>query len=536
MGNFKGIKRASAFGLMVTAMVAISACSDSDSGTGSTYECQTPGGCDDPSHILTSSSSSVYDIVPGYSSEALPGSSAEIAEGYSSSSEIPPVGLSSSFSELPEVSSSSVVFDSAFFGGIEPRSSSSHAIPDHDRGSSGMEPPRSSSSHVIPSSSSHVIPDHDRGSSSVEPPPSSSSAPALPQYAKILGVDISQMQEFEAKGTRVLDTDGTPKDVFELFRDHGFNYIRLKTFVGPKSKYGYAAGSCDQGAGTFGSNSEAFGDKDHVIAYAKRAKAAGMKLLLDFHYSDNWADPGKQIIPERWRNISSSDVLADSVYAYTKDVLTALKNAGALPEMVQVGNEITNGLLRDVPNGSTDCWGNNVDLANSSVSGVMSNATGIANTAKYLAAGSRAVKEISSSIKTVFHIESPHKTSTVEWWMKSIIQNSKVTPDVMAFSAYTAYEHGNPDSWKTLMTNLGKTYTSLEFLIAEYNGAQTKDSYSFDGSRAKTQKVMEQVPRGLGAFIWEPERSGAWGTSMFDWVGNDLKANQRAFDEYKVLF
>lgn len=528
MGNFKGIKRTSAFGLMVTAMVAISACSDSDSGTGSTYECQTPGGCDDPGYILTSSSSSVYDIVPGYSSEALPESSAEIAEGYSSSSEIPPVGLSSSFSELPEVSSSSVVFDSAFFGGIEHRSSSSHVIPDHDRGSSGMEPPRSSSSHVIP--------DHDRGSSSVEPPPSSSSAPALPQYAKILGVDISQMQEFEAKGTRVLDTDGSPKDVFELFRDHGFNYIRLKTFVGPKSKYGYAAGSCDQGAGTFGSNSEAFGDKDHVIAYAKRAKAAGMKLLLDFHYSDNWADPGKQIIPERWRNISSSDVLADSVYAYTKDVLTALKNAGALPEMVQVGNEITNGLLRDVPNGSTDCWGNNVDLANSSVSGVMSNATGIANTAKYLAAGSRAVKEISSSIKTVFHIESPHKTSTVEWWMKSIIQNSKVTPDVMAFSAYTAYEHGNPDSWKTLMTNLGKTYTSLEFLIAEYNGAQTKDSYSFDGSRAKTQKVMEQVPRGLGAFIWEPERSGAWGTSMFDWVGNDLKANQRAFDEYKVLF
>lgn len=467
-----------------------------------------------------------YDVVGRSSSDMQVEYSSAVVE-LSSSSEVPPVelssssevaqnGLSSSFLELPEVSSSSVVFDSAFFGGLEP-GSSSDVVPHHSS-SSHMEPPP-------------------RSSSSVMPPPSSSSAVPVPQYSKILGVDISQMQEFEAKGTRVLDVDGTPKDVFELFRDHGFNYVRLKTFVGPKSKYGYAAGSCDQGAGTFGSNSEAFGDKEHVVAYAKRAKAAGLKLLLDFHYSDNWADPGKQIIPERWRNISNSSVLADSVYSYTKDVLNALKAAGALPEMVQVGNEITNGLLRDVPvEGKTDCWGNGVALANSSVSGVMSNATGIANTAKYLAAGSRAVKEISNSIKTVFHIESPHKTSTMEWWMKSIIKDSEVAPDVMAFSAYTAYEHGTPDSWKTLMTNLGKTYTNLEFLIAEYNGAQTKDRYDFDGSRVKTQQVMEQVPRGLGAFIWEPERSGAWGTSMFDWVGKDLKANQRAFDEYKVLF
>lgn len=455
-----------------------------------------------------------YDVVGRSSSDMQVEYSSAVVE-LSSSSEVAQNGLSSSFLELPEVSSSSVVFDSAFFGGLEPGSSSD------------VVPPHSSSSHMEPPP---------RSSSSVMPPPSSSSAVPVPQYAKILGVDISQMQEFEAKGTRVLDVDGTPKDVFELFRDHGFNYVRLKTFVSPKSKYGYAEGSCDQGAGTFGSNSEAFGDKEHVVAYAKRAKAAGFKLLLDFHYSDNWADPGKQIIPERWRNISSSDVMADSVYRYTKDVLNALKAAGALPEMVQVGNEITNGLLRDVPNSKTDCWGNDVDLAKSSVSGVMSNSTGIANTAKYLAAGSRAVKEVSNSIKTVFHIESPHKTSTVDWWMKSIISDSKVSPDVMAFSAYTAYEHGNPDSWKTLFTHLASKFQNLEFLIAEYNGASKSDYYAWDGSRVRTQQVMEQVPRGLGAFIWEPERSGAWGTSMFDWVGNDLKANPKAFDEYKVLF
>ncbi len=434
------------------------------------------------------------------------------------------------FELIEKQSSTSVSFDTAYFGGVSsvveiPEISSSAVILssssslDHPRSCSSMTPPRSSSSEVPP------------------PPPSSSSQKVYPQYSKILGVDISQVQEFEAKGVRFLDTDGTPKDVFEIFREHGFNYIRLKNFVSPKAKYGYAAGSCDQGAGTFGNNSEAFGDKDHVVAFAKRAKAAGFKLLLDFHYTDNWADPGKQIIPERWRNISNSNVLADSVYSYTKDVLNALKAVGALPEMVQVGNEITNGMLRDVPvEGKTDCWGNGVVLANSSVSGVMSNATGIANTAKYLAAGSRAVKEISNNIKTVFHIESPQETSTMEWWMKSIIKDSKVVPDVMAFSAYVAYSHGTPDSWKTLMTNLGKTYTNVEFMIAEYNGAQTKDSYNYDGSRVKTLQIMDEIPRGIGAFFWEPERSGAWGTALFDWVGKDLKANPKAFDEYKVLF
>jgi len=491
-------------------------------------------GCGSDSTSNVSGAGEIPAELPMSSAAELPNSSSSEELLNSSADEV----LSSSQDILVEPPRYSAGFDSAYGGGIHPVSSSG----EFPGSSSSMKRPRSSASfdsayfgEIHPVSSAIELP---RSSSShlEVMKQSSASAPAHAQYAKILGADISQMQEYEAKGVRVLDTDGSPKDVFELFRDHGFNYIRLKTFVGPGSKYGYAAAGCDQGTGTFGQNVEAFGDKDHVVAYAKRAKAAGLKLLLDFHYSDNWADPGKQIIPERWRNVKTSDVMADSVYAYTLDVLKALQAAGALPEMVQVGNEITNGMLREIPKSNTDCWGNNVQDADAAVSGKMGSATGIANTAKYLAAGSRAVKEISNKIKTVFHIESPHKTNTVEWWMKSIIQNSKVTPDVMAFSAYTAYEHGNPDSWKTLMVNLGKNYTNLEFLIAEYNGAQTKDGYNYDGSRARTHQIMEQVPRGLGAFIWEPERSGAWGTSMFDWVGGDLKANGVAFDEYEELF
>ncbi|MCQ2053991.1 MAG: arabinogalactan endo-1,4-beta-galactosidase [Fibrobacter sp.] len=343
-----------------------------------------------------------------------------------------------------------------------------------------------------------------------------------------IGADISKFQEYENKGTKLYDTDGTEKNIFEILAAHGFNAIRLKTFVGPKTQYGYGAPGCGQ-------DSEAFGDKDHVVDYIKRAKAYGFRVLLDFHYSDNWADPGKQIIPERWRSIRNSNEMADSVYAYTYDVVNTLKLAGATPDMVQVGNEITNGLLRDVPKSNTDCWGNNVNTADASVSGIMSNSTGKANTAKYLKAGVKAVKDVSTSIKTSFHIENPEKTSTIDWWMKEIFQTQKVTADAMGISAYTAYDDGNPSTWKSLLTNLGKTYTNLEFFIAEYNGGEKINSYSFNGSRLKTHQIMEEVPRGLGAFFWEPGESGEWGPALFDWKGSGLYANKKAFDEYAPL-
>lgn len=439
---------------------------------------------------------------------------------------------SSSDFQVPS-SSSAVLFDSAYFGGystteievssgaIEGLSSSSSVQPRSSAEppfSSAMEPPHSSG--VQPRSSAEPP-----LSSAMEPPRSSSSVPVFSDKY-LVGADISKVQEHEAYGVRFFDTDGKENDIFSILRNHGFNAVRLKTFVSPKTQYGYAASGCGQ-------DTEAFGDKEHVIAYAKKVKTAGMYFLLDIHYSDNWADPGKQIIPERWRGIGSSDVMADSVYAYTFDLVNALKQAGATPDMVQVGNEITNGLLRDVPNSNTDCWGNNVNTANASVSGILSNDAGRANTAKYLKAGVRAVKAVSNNIKTAFHIENPEKTSTVEWWMDLIFKKQGVTADAMGISAYTAYDDGNPSTWKTLLTNLGKTYTDLEFFIAEYNGGEKDNSYSYSGARAQTQRMMEEVPRGLGAFFWEPTEGGAWGPSMFKWNGkNELHALPEAFDEY----
>lgn len=431
--------------------------------------------------------------------------------------------LSSSTADTPE--SSALEVDPGASSGME----SSH--------SSAVEPPKSSSSRIVPDMSSDSRPPRS-SSSKMEPPPESSSrmvppsssskGPAL-DFSFYNGADISTVQEYERWGTKFYDVDGSEKDIFTLLKDHGFNAIRLKTFVSPKAQYGYAASGCDHDA-------ESYADKDHIIAYAQKIKAAGMAFLLDIHYSDNWADPGKQIIPSRWRNVKSSDAMADSVYNYTYDLLNSLKQVNATPEMVQVGNETTPGILIHVPNSKTDCWGNGVDKASTAINGDMGTSAGKVNAGKYFKAGIRAVKAVSQNIKTVLHIESIRKTSTVDWWMNEIFKNQKVPADVMGFSAYTAYGDDKPDKWNSLFRNLISTYPNLEFIVAEYNGGESDNTYSYDGSRKKAVDMVRGLDRWIGAFFWEPTLSGAWGPALFDWDGPNMKANKKAFDEYKVEF
>lgn len=357
----------------------------------------------------------------------------------------------------------------------------------------------------------------------------SSSSELVLNFDFYTGADVSTVQEYERNNTRFFDVDDRESDVFTILKKYGFNAIRLRTFVSPKAKYGYAAAGC-------GHEAEAYGDKDHVVAYAQKVKKAGMALLLDIHYSDNWADPGKQIIPERWRNVVSSDEMADSVYSYTYDLISSLKAVGATPEMVQIGNETTPGILMHLPNNSTDCWGNGVGKASASVGGDMGTNEGKANAAKYFNAGIKAVKSVSSTTKTVLHIERIRQPETVNWWMGVIFGDKKIPADVMGFSAYTAYGDGFPDSWIPLFTSLTKNYPNLQFIVAEYNGGDSDNHYKYDGSRAKTNKVVRNLDKWIGAFFWEPTLSGAWGSALFDWKGDNLKANANAFEEYSVQF
>ena len=434
------------------------------------------------------------------SSSALESSSSSLENLSSSSQDVG--GFSSSLSEPEAESSSSIATSSA----VEPTSSETL------QSSSSSE----AQSSVAESSSSQAI-------SSSETPSSSSA-----QLVKIdfyNGADISEVQEYERNNTKFYDVDGKESDIFTILKNHGFNSIRLRTFVSPKAKYGYAASGC-------GHDSEAYGDKDHVVAFAKKVRAAGMGLLVDIHYSDVWADPGKQIIPERWRNVNNANAMADSVYAYTKDLMLALKNAGATPDMVQIGNETTPGILIHKPNNNTDCWGNGVDKAATSVNGDMGTAAGKANAAKYFNAGIKAVKEVSPTTKTVLHSERIRKEETVKWWMGVIFDDYKIPADVMGFSAYTAYGDGTPDKWKNLFNTITTKYSKLEFIVAEYNGGDSDNHYNFDKSRQKTRESVREMNRWIGSFFWEPTIGGAWGPGLFDWRGKDLYANAKAFEEF----
>lgn len=450
-------------------------------------------------------------------------SSSSAQESLESSSSVPESSAQESSSSVENLSSSSQDGDSSssetsLSAGTESSSAVATSSAVEPTSSETLQSSSSSEaqSSVAESSSSQAI-------SSSEAPSSSSAQPIKIDFYN--GADISEVQEYERNNTKFYDVDGKESDIFTILKNHGFNSIRLRTFVSPKAKYGYAASGC-------GHDAEAYGDKDHVVAFAKKVKAAGMGLLVDIHYSDVWADPGKQIIPERWRNVNNANAMADSVYAYTKDLMIALKNAGATPDMVQVGNETTPGILIHKPNSKTDCWGNGVDKAATSVNGDMGTSAGKANAAKYFNAGIKAVKEVSSTTKTVLHIERIRQAETVKWWMGVIFDDYKIPADVMGFSAYTAYGDGTPDKWKNLFNTITTKYSKLEFIVAEYNGGDSDNHYNFDKSRQKTRESVREMNRWIGSFFWEPTIGGAWGSGLFDWRGKDLYANAKAFEEF----
>jgi arabinogalactan endo-1,4-beta-galactosidase len=326
----------------------------------------------------------------------------------------------------------------------------------------------------------------------------------------ILGADISSLAEYVDNGAVFVDTDGEEKSMLALLKNHGFNYIRLRTFVEPYADFGYATGIgawCEAKA-------EAYNDKAHVIELAKQVKAAGMKLLLDFHYSDTWADPSKQVIPEQWRSINTINDLAQAVENYTSDVLTEMKSAGVLPDMIQIGNEITPGLLIHTPTNDSDCFGNN-SVVNQDVNGSVDNWS---NLATLLKAGINGVKQVDDNIDIMLHVENTQDRDGVIQWVNQAMEYS-VNFDVLGLSAYERWQ-GPSSQWEETLTSLTNTFPELEFSIVEYNpqGRLLND-------------IMFNLPnqRGLGTFFWEPLLSGDWGQSMFIKSGNVYTAKADSF-------
>jgi arabinogalactan endo-1,4-beta-galactosidase len=294
----------------------------------------------------------------------------------------------------------------------------------------------------------------------------------------ILGADVSWLLEDEAAGASYYD-GGVKLELLTLLKARGFNFIRVRTFVDPSAPEGYAAGK-----------PEAWCDLAHTIELAQRVKQLGMGLLLDFHYSDNWADPGQQRKPAAWAALPFAE-LVEAVHDYTHDTISALVAAGVTPDMVQVGNEITPGML--FPDGSSE----------------QSNWPQLA---QLLKAGASAVHEVDPSIRIMLHIEKGGDNATTRWWVDQALAQG-VPLQILGQSCYTEFQ-GTPEDWQANFDDLVTRYPDLDFVIAEYSH-----------EKRRANDIMFGLPdrRGLGTFIWEPTR---WMESIFDRDGQRYDGNQ----------
>jgi arabinogalactan endo-1,4-beta-galactosidase len=296
-------------------------------------------------------------------------------------------------------------------------------------------------------------------------------APAQPSdNVYIVGADISWVQQREEAGMRYSE-NSVQKDMLAILKDHGFNYIRLRVFNDPTKST----------PRDFPYSPQGYCDLQHTIAMSKRVKAAGMHLLINFHYSDAWADPGKQYTPTAWKELSFED-LVKKTHDWTKDAITQLKDAGARPDMVQVGNEITPGMMTD-RGGSTSNW---------------------PQLAQLLKAGLTAVKEVDPKILTMLHIDRGGDNAGTRRWVDNALGQG-VEFDVLGLSCYSRW-HGPPAQWKANFEDLAPRYPKLKFVMAEV-----------DAQAIEANDIMRGLPdgRGLGTFIWEPEANNA-NQQLFD--------------------
>ena len=327
--------------------------------------------------------------------------------------------------------------------------------------------------------------------SSVKPSPEPEPEPA-PSDVFARGADISWASEMEAGGRTFKKKDGTAAPLLDVLKDLGFNAIRLRVWVNP---YGGWSG------------------KEDVVAVARKVKAAGMALMIDFHYSDFFADPSRQLVPSAWKaDVSDSEKMAAHVSGHTRDVLAALKSAGVEVKWVQIGNETREGML--YPAGQAVWKNERIDLA---------------NFVRLYNAGYEAAKSVYPSAYVMPHLNSAFFSASYgnPMWLEDFkAKGGKF--DMIAFSHYPQYES------KMWVDGKEKTLTPAEVnqyalayikkVMADYGvpvmiaetGVRTQASEST--ARSLLKSFMDEV-RNLdqcaGVFYWEPEVDGTWKPDIY---------------------
>ncbi|MBR5785655.1 MAG: glycosyl hydrolase 53 family protein [Clostridia bacterium] len=306
----------------------------------------------------------------------------------------------------------------------------------------------------------------------------------------ILGMDASCVPSLEASGVKYYDHNGEEKDVYEILSANGINYIRVRIWNDPfnASGQGYGGGNCDI---------------ENAVKIGKRAAKYGMKLLVNFHYSDFWADPAKQMVPKAWKNMNIEDK-AEALYAYTRESLNKLKKAGADIGMVQIGNE-TNGAM---------CGEFSTELG------------GWEKITRLMSAGSKAVREVCPNALVAVHFANPEKVSNYVSYSTNLDYYG-VDYDVFA-SSYYPFWHGTLDNLAEVLSDVAEKYNK-KVMVAETSYAYTAQDTDFYGNtigdgggivknypftiqgqsnlvRDVVNTMVNKTTNGIGVFYWE----GTW--------------------------
>lgn len=357
----------------------------------------------------------------------------------------------------------------------------------------------------------------------------------------IHGMDISSMEEVVRRGGKFYDK-GQEKELLQILKSYGVNYIRLRLWLNPYTEEGkpYGAG---------------VNDLDVTMRMAKQVKEAGLKYLLDFHYSDFWTDPGKQIKPKAWKDYDER-ALEVAIFEYTRDTLLTLKENGCLPDMVQVGNEITNGLLW--PEGKKPEYD---------------------RMEHFISAGIRGVRKVRKEIPIMLHLDHGDDQELYRDWFDNYKRRGGEDFDIIGLSYYPVWNgkiQGLIDNMNMLADRYGKRMIVVEVSqpfttqdYADYEGLtdeQRKGPAAKPALAAKLEypatvegqcAFMEQFIKGvstvnkglgIGYFYWEPAwlpvKGSGWATpeslaymndpgpcgnewanqALFDYNGNALPA------------
>ena len=300
----------------------------------------------------------------------------------------------------------------------------------------------------------------------------------------ILGMDVSSLVAEEQSGVRYFDFDGEEKDLLEILAENGVTHIRVRVWNEPYDEEGrgFGGGNCDI---------------DKALAIGQRAAQYGLKLIVDFHYSDFWADPGKQMAPRAWADMDV-ETKAEALYAYTKESLQKLLDGGADIAMVQVGNE-TNGALC-----GEDRW-SNIQLL--------------------MKAGSRAVREVCPQALVAMHFANPERSGSYANYAE-YLDYYEVDYDVFA-SSYYSFWHGTRQNLARVLGDIHQLY-GKKVMVMETSWPYTSEDSDFSGNnvgdgsglqldypftvQAQANSVRDvadtvaHIPGGIGLCYWE----GAW--------------------------